>query len=123
MPAPLVMIVDDESGLLLLFRRLVEQLGCAVIALEGGAEAISVLREETPNLLILDWAMPEVSGEEVLRFVDSIPELDSMQVMVLTATGPGPAPADVDGRIDAWVLKPILPAAFLDEVRQLLRFD
>lgn len=123
MTAPLVMIVDDEDGLLLLFERLTRQLGCDVIALKHGGEAIDILKEETPDLLILDWALPEVSGEQVLRFVDSDPELDIMQVMVLTATGPGPAPADINGRIDAWVIKPILPDAFLHEVRKLLGIE
>jgi CheY-like chemotaxis protein len=63
--SPLVLIVDDEPGLLRLFVGLVERLDCETMQAEDGAAALEILDHETPDLLILDLAMPEMSGSEV----------------------------------------------------------
>jgi CheY-like chemotaxis protein len=118
-----VLIVDDEPGLLLLFGRLVEKLGHDAIQVESGALALEVLERETPDLLILDLAMPTISGADVLRRIRGMPRLANMRVMVLTATGPGPAPADVEDQIDSWVMKPASLTAFSDTIRELLEDD
>ena len=120
MATPLVLIVDNEEGLLLLFGRLVERLGCDTIKADGGQAGIEILEDQTPDLLILDLAMPDVSGFDVLRFIVNEPRLDNLRIMVLTATGPGPAPDGLDQRIDSWVIKPVLPAEFSAQVRSLL---
>jgi CheY-like chemotaxis protein len=117
---PLVLIVDDEKGLLTLFERLVAQLGCDVMKTDNGRGALHILYGETPDLLILDLAMPEISGFEVLRFVAEEPRLDTMRVMILTAAGPGQAPEDINGRIDSWITKPVLPTDFMQQVRAML---
>ena len=118
--APRVLIVDNEEGLLLLFGRLIERLSCDVIKADGGQAAIDILGSEMPDLLVLDLAMPEVNGFDVLQFIVDEPRLDNMRVMVLTATGPGPAPEGLDQRIDSWVTKPVLPGEFIEQVQYLL---
>lgn len=120
MSPPLVLIVDDEKGLLTLFERLVAHLGCDVMKTDNGRDALHILYGETPALLILDLAMPEISGFDVLRFVVREPRLDAMRVMISTAADPGRAPEDVNGRIDSWITKPVLPTVFLQQVRAML---
>ena len=117
--APLVLIVDDEPGLLRLFAGLVERLECETIQARSGAVAVDILEQETPDLLILDLAMPEVSGFEVLQYVRSIPRLDVMKVMILTAR-PNLVPEIEALGIDCWVSKPVMPRDFLDIVESLL---
>ncbi|MCZ7538932.1 MAG: response regulator [Anaerolineae bacterium] len=80
MTPPEILIVDDEPGLLRLFTSLIQRLDCTVIRASGGAAAIAILEERTPYLLILDIAMPEVSGIDVLAYVTQTPRLDSMNV-------------------------------------------
>ena len=116
---PVVLIVDDEPGMLKLFADLVERLGCDVICADGGAMAMDVLDEKTPDLLILDLAMPEVSGVDVLRYVRSIPRLSAMKVMILTAR-PSTIPEAGSLGIDYWVTKPVLPSDFIDVVTRAL---
>jgi CheY-like chemotaxis protein len=70
------MVVDDEAGLLRLFAGLVERLGCETYRALDGETAIELLKEYTPDLLILDLAMPNVSGIDVLSFVRATPHLD-----------------------------------------------
>jgi DNA-binding response OmpR family regulator len=116
---PLVLIVDDEPGLLRLFAGLVERLECEAIQAHTGADAIDILDEQTPDLLILDLAMPEVSGFQVLQYVRSLPRLDKMKVMILTAR-PNLVPEIEALGIDCWVSKPVMPRDFLDVVESLL---
>jgi CheY-like chemotaxis protein len=115
----MILIVDDEPGMLKLFADLAERLDCDVIRADGGAMALDVLDQETPDLLILDLAMPEVSGFDVLRYVRSIPRLDAMKVMILTARPSTIPEAEVLG-INYWVTKPVLPSDFIDAVARAL---
>ncbi len=120
MAEPQVLIVDDEKGLLDLFSAMLRPLGCQVLVAEGGAQAIALLERVTPDLLILDLAMPQISGYDVLNFIKQTPRLDRMRVMVLTATGPlRPTRAD-DPRISRWVTKPVAAAEFRSIVQALL---
>ncbi len=120
MAEPLVLIVDDEKGLLDLFCTMLRPLKLRVLTAEGGAQAIELLQQITPDLLILDLAMPQVSGYDVLNFVKQTPRLDRMRVMVLTATGPlRPQKAD-EPRIARWVTKPVASGEFREVVQTLL---
>jgi CheY-like chemotaxis protein len=116
---PVVVVVDDEPGLLRLFTRLLERLECQPVAANGGTAALDILDQITPDLLILDLAMPEVNGYQVLQYVRGIPRLDTMKVMILTAR-PNMVPEVEALGIDCWVSKPVMPTDFLDIVTQVL---
>lgn len=120
MAAPLVLIVDDEKGLLDLFCTMLRPVQCQVLTANGGAEAIALLERITPDLLILDLAMPQVSGYDVLNFIRETPRLDPMRVMVLTATGPLNSARTDDSRIACWVTKPVASREFRSIVQTLL---
>ena len=119
MSSPKVLIVDDEPGLLRLFVGLVERLDCQTLQADDGADALAILERETPDLLILDLAMPEISGSKVLEYVRSVPRLDAMKVMILTAR-PNLLPEIVEMGIDYWVSKPVMPKDFMEIVSELL---
>lgn len=120
MPDATVLIVDDEPGLLQLFGTLIRRLGFQVMTADGGAEALDILAEMVPDLLILDLGMPQVSGFDVLAAVQADPELDPMRVIILTAQGPGRLPEELIPRIDEWISKPVLPNEFLETVQRVL---
>ena len=116
---PVVLIVDDEPGLLKLFAGLIKRLGCEAIPALSGEEALVILEQFTPDLLILDLAMPEISGADVLRYVRSQPSLDMMKVMILTAR-PGMVPEVEAMGVDWWVTKPVMPNDFMAAVTDVL---
>lgn len=118
--SPVVLIVDNEQGLLTLFNTMMRRQGFETILANGGSAALDILDQQTPDVMILDMAMPNVSGLDVLRYVMNIPRLDEMRVLVLTALGPGPAPADVAPRIAQWLTKPIHPDTLVEAVRELV---
>jgi len=123
MALPEILIVDDEPGLLKLFSSLIQRLDCTVIQAAGGAAAIAILEKRTPYLLILDIAMPEVSGIDVLAYVSQTPRLDAMNVMVLTALGSNRGFQALAPRVQRWVSKPVMPLDFLQMVQDLLPDD
>ena len=117
--APVVLVVDDEPGLLRLFSGLAERQGCETLTARGGVAALDLLDETTPDVIVLDLAMPDVSGFDVLRHIRQTPRLDHMKVMILTAR-PNKLPEIETLGIDAWVTKPIMPGDFLDALNELL---
>jgi DNA-binding response OmpR family regulator len=80
-----LLVVDDDPHVCELLRRLLSRAGHAVTCAGSGAEGLAALRERTPDLLILDWMMPEIDGAEVLRRLRADPQTRSVRVMVYTA--------------------------------------
>lgn len=119
----LVMIVDDERGLLQLFGSLIERQGYKVIEASGGEAAIEILHNATPDLLVLDLAMPKISGRDVLSYIKDTPRLDNMKVIVLTALGPGTIKDGALERTDKWINKPVRPDVFIKQIQEMLEND
>ena len=76
------MAVDDEPSLLKLIRRILEEGGYDVITAENGREALALLEENAPDLILLDISMPELDGIHVLEFVR---QKSNIPVIMLTA--------------------------------------
>ncbi|MBN1678948.1 MAG: response regulator [Anaerolineae bacterium] len=119
MTGPLVLIVDDELGLLDLFAGLLERTNCRVMTASSGSMALETLSQHTPDLMILDLAMPGMDGFEVLQAVRTVRRLDAMKVMILTAR-PNLVPEVEPLGIDGWVAKPLLPHEFRSIVHAML---
>lgn len=62
-----VLVVDDQLELRTLFSRILENQGCSVIAVGNGSEALRTTESWTPDLILLDLAMPEMDGLAFLR--------------------------------------------------------
>ena len=120
---PLILIVDNEPGILDLFCSLVQRLGYDVLLAEGGGEALRILEHETPQLMILDIAMPHITGLDVLHYVRQAPHRGDMRIMVLTATNLRPSHEIIDGLVDQWIMKPIHPTEFQQVVLALMEED
>jgi CheY-like chemotaxis protein len=65
-PEPCVLIVDDEADMRETLREVVEMGGCSALVAANGADALELLRERRPCLVILDLLMPVMTGEEML---------------------------------------------------------
>jgi DNA-binding NtrC family response regulator len=68
-PAPLLLVVDDEPGMLTLVRRVGEAEGFEVLTCGGGHEAIEVATSRAPDLVLVDLRMPDVGGLDVVRAI------------------------------------------------------
>ena len=117
-----VLIVEDESSLVELIRYNLEKEGFRVTAANDGEEGLALLAEDRPDLLVLDWMLPHVSGIEICRQIRRSGELRDLPVIMLTARG---EEADrvrgLEVGADDYVIKPFSPSELVARIRAVLR--
>jgi two-component system, OmpR family, phosphate regulon response regulator PhoB len=119
---PRVMIVEDEQALNLLLRYNLESEGFEVDIVERGDDAEVRIRENVPDLLILDWMLPGVSGIEICRRLRARPETKQLPILMLTARGEESERVRGLGTgADDYVVKPFSLPELLARVHALLR--
>src|SRR6185369_5140925 len=84
---PRILIVEDEEALTLLLRYNLEAAGYEVETVARGDEADVRLREGNPDLVILDWMLPGLSGIELCRRLRARPDTRQLPIIMLTARG------------------------------------
>ena len=82
-----VLIAEDEPSIVLSLEFLLGEAGYEVFSAGNGAEALQLVRERKPDLLVLDIMLPVVDGFEVCRTLRADPELAGMRILMLTARG------------------------------------
>lgn len=82
-----ILIVDDEAYIRLLLRDCLRQAGYDTVSASDGREALEVVREETPDLVLLDITMPEMDGWQVLKAIRADDRIRMTPVVMLTARG------------------------------------
>jgi CheY-like chemotaxis protein len=80
-----ILIVDDEAGLRELVRINLEHEGYGVVQAENGVYGLEAVREEHPDLVIMDVMMPEMDGYETTRAIRQDPRFRSLPIIALTA--------------------------------------
>jgi two-component system response regulator VicR len=80
-----IVCIEDEPDMIELLRTILEGKGFEFIAADGGVEGLKVVREERPDLILLDLMMPDMDGWEVFQQVKDDPELSKIPVVVVTA--------------------------------------
>ena len=119
---PLVLIVEDEPALVTLLRYNLEREGFRVSEANDGEEAIITVEEETPDIILLDWMLPLMSGIEVCRRLRRLPETRDAPIIMLTAKGEeGDKVRGLDAGADDYVTKPFSPAELIARMRAVLR--
>ncbi len=120
--APRILVVEDEAALSLLLSYNLEAEGYLVERVERGDEAELRLIESPPDLVILDWMLPGVSGLEICRRMRAREATRTLPVIMLTARG------DENERVrglaigaDDYVVKPFSVPELMARVRALLR--
>ncbi|HUS80076.1 MAG TPA: response regulator [Armatimonadota bacterium] len=80
-----ILMVDDERDLVFYTKLFLEGLGYEVLEAYDGRQALDLLEGETPDLVILDVAMPRLSGWDVLRIMQDDERMRNIPVLMLTA--------------------------------------
>jgi two-component system, OmpR family, phosphate regulon response regulator PhoB len=79
-----IMVIEDDRFLSSLIKARLEKDGFGVIQAFDGEEAITVLKTEKPNLIMLDLIMPKVTGFEVLQTISIMPGFEHVPVVILS---------------------------------------
>ena len=120
--SPQVLVVEDESALVTLLRYNLEREGFRVAEARDGEEALLAAREQKPDLVLLDWMLPLLSGLEVCRQMRRMPETRGVPIIMLTARGEeGDKLRGLDSGADDYVTKPFSPSELVARIRASLR--
>ena len=121
-PKPVVLLVEDEPAQREILRYNLEAEGFAVVSACDGEEAMERVAEGLPDLILLDWMMPHVSGLEVCRRLRARPETKGSPILMLSARS-----EDVDKvrgletGADDYIIKPYSVAELMARLRAHLR--
>ena len=119
---PRILVVEDEAALSTLLEYNLEKAGFAVEVAATGEDAVAALAETPPDLVLLDWMLPHISGIELCRRIRREPATRDLAVIMLTARG---EEADrvrgLDTGADDYVTKPFSPNELIARIRALLR--
>ncbi len=113
-----ILAVDDEVDITEMLSVLLEGEGYRVLIASGGAEALSILETERPDLVLLDIMMPEVDGHQVCSGIRARPGLQDVPVLMLTAKNDIAHIAQaVDEGADGFIVKPFQVDQFLQAIK------
>ncbi len=122
MSAPYVLIVEDEDALATLMQYNFEKEGYRVAVAGDGDQALAMIAEQQPDLMILDWMMPKMSGIEVCRRLRADSETRNLPIIMLTARGEeSDRIRGLDTGADDYVTKPFSMTEMLARIRAVLR--
>ena len=119
---PLVLIIEDQEALVTMLRYNLEGAGFRVNSAGDGEEALVAAAEEVPDLILLDWMLPLMSGIEVCRQLRSKPDTRRVPIIMLTARGEETDKLrGLDSGCDDYITKPFSPAELIARIHAVLR--
>ncbi|HET6467232.1 MAG TPA: phosphate regulon transcriptional regulator PhoB [Geminicoccaceae bacterium] len=119
---PLVLIVEDEAALQKLLAYNLTAAGFEVAQAYDGEEALLLIEEREPDLILLDWMLPQLSGLELCRRLRRRPETAHLPIIILTARSEEPDRLrGLETGADDFITKPFSPAELVARVRAVLR--
>ena len=119
---PLILVVEDEPAVVTLLSYNLRKQGYRVEAAADGHEALSRVVEVRPDLILLDWMMPNLSGIEVCRQLRRNPSTRDLPVIMLTARAEDQdAIRGLNTGADDYITKPFSVEALMARIRALLR--
>jgi two-component system phosphate regulon response regulator PhoB len=119
---PNILIVEDEPALVEMLQYNLEKADFRTEVARDGEEALLVVSETKPDLVILDWMLPYISGIEVCRRIRRDPETRDLPVILLTARGEeSDRIRGLESGADDYVTKPFSPSELVARTKAVMR--
>ena len=119
---PHILVVEDEDALSTLLQYNLDKEGYDVVVASDGEEALTLVSEKLPDLVVLDWMLPKVSGIEVCRRLRQRSESRNVPIIMLTARGEeSDRIRGLDTGADDYVVKPFAMSELSARIRAVLR--
>jgi CheY-like chemotaxis protein len=117
-----VLVVDDNPQNLELILAYLEDIECQTLSAEGGQEALDIIRQTPPDLVLLDVMMPRISGFEVCKQIKNNPATADIPVIMVTALNEiGDIERAIDSGTDDFLSKPVNKLELLTRVKTMLK--
>ena len=120
-----ILCIEDETEMIDLMRLILERRGFDFVGAEGGQQGLELIRQEKPDLILLDLMMPGMDGWEVYQQIKVDEELKDTAVIVVTAKA-----QNIDkvlglhiARVDDYITKPFGPQELLDSIYRVLNIE
>ncbi len=116
-----ILLADDEANLRTLVHATLDDPQFVILEASAGSQVLELAKQKCPDLVILDWMMPGMSGLEVLKLLRSEPETASIPVLMLTARGQeNDRLLAIAAGADGYIVKPFSPLDLLHRVTAIL---
>ena len=117
-----ILVIEDEQDIQTLLEYNLQQAGYEAVLCENGEDGLWLAIEHKPDLILLDWMLPLLSGIELLRQLRNRTDTREIPVIMMTARGEeGDRLRGLDGGADDYVNKPFSPAELVARIRAILR--
>ena len=117
-----ILIADDEPNQLELMDFNLTNAGFSIIKASNGIHALELIENHSPDLIILDWMMPKMSGIDVCRTLRSRSETKNIPIIILSARSEDSDKSlGLDTGADDYISKPFSPKELISRVKALLR--
>lgn len=116
-----VVVIEDEPFILMMIEDKLKRAGIEVVALRESVNAVEVIRREKPDLVLMDWMMPEISGLEVSKALKADEKLKDIPIFMLSAKGQEEdIKRGLESGVAKYLTKPFSPKALLEIVEEEL---
>src|SRR5690349_19894310 len=118
-----ILVVDDDEAGRYATGRVLRQAGYDIVEAGTGGEALRRVKEDRPDLVVLDVRLPDINGLEVSSRIKAAPETASIPVLQMSASAVdvNSRVAALEGGADGYISSPVEPAVLVATVRALLR--
>lgn len=119
---PAVLVVDDEDAILEMIRFALEQAGMTALVAANAYEALLSINDNRPDIILMDWMMPGVSGIELTRRLRKDANTSDIPIIMLTArVTEDDKVSGFEAGADDYLVKPFSPRELLARIKAVLR--
>ena len=114
-----ILMVNDEADLLALCQETLQEVGHEVEVLTNGAKAVECARRWKPNMMVVDWVMPDMDGHAIMTTLKSCPDTKGIPVLMMSSLRNGATLAKLVGA-KSFLAKPFSEDALVGAVNGVL---
>jgi len=119
---PTVLVVDDNQENLELLQAYLEDMDCRTVPARDGLQALEIIADSAPDLVLLDVMMPKMSGFEVCKRIKNDPKTSDIPIIMVTALNEfGDIEHGIDSGTDDFISKPVNKLELLTRVKTMLK--
>jgi two-component system phosphate regulon response regulator PhoB len=119
---PTILVVEDEESISSIIKYNLKKAGFLVTVVDNGNEAIDIAKKSTPDLVLLDWMLPGMTGIDVCKTLRAAPETANIPIIILSAKGEElDKITGLEKGADDYITKPFSPVELSARIKAVLR--
>ena len=120
--SPKILVVEDDQAIREMLRFVLQQKHFDILEAENAEQALRLIHDRSPSLILLDWMLPGMSGVDLTRKLKEVQETSNLPIIMITAKGEEEDMVrGLDSGADDYVTKPFSPRELVARIRAVLR--